>query len=102
MNTLVSTSSVDLEVRVDGLKTLQMYDVCVFAETAGSKGLYGYVHILQHVNTHTPVPELAEGGVTCSMHCGELNRDPCWLEADVCGECSEGYVGKRGHANTPC
>lgn len=64
--------------------------------------LFGGVHELRPVSTHAPVPELALKGVACTLDCRALNRDPCWLEANKCGECYDGFHGKAGHVNSPC
>lgn len=64
--------------------------------------LFGDVHELRAVFTHGTVPELASNQVACTLNCVELNRDPCWLEANKCGECVQGFVGKAGHVNSPC
>lgn len=69
---------------------------------AYSVSLLGAVHALREVSTHAPVPELASERVACTLDCRGLNRDPCWLKANKCGECSEGFVGKAGHVNSPC
>ncbi|CAN0537971.1 unnamed protein product, partial [Ectocarpus sp. 12 AP-2014] len=54
------------------------------------------------VSTHAPVPELASEKIACAVDCPGLNRDPCWLEANKCGECVDGFDGKAGHVNSPC
>ncbi|CAM9130121.1 unnamed protein product, partial [Laminaria digitata] len=94
--------AMELVFRVEGLEAAEAYDVCLFTETPGSNGLFGDVHELRGVSTHGAVPELASKQVACTLNCGELNRDPCWLEANKCGECADGFVGKAGHVNSPC
>lgn len=69
---------------------------------AGCARLFGDVHELRPVSTHAPVPELALEKIACSVDCPGLNRDPCWLEANKCGECVDGFDGKAGHVNSPC
>lgn len=64
--------------------------------------LFGEIHQLRGVSTHAPVPQLASEKVACTLDCVDLNRDPCWLEANKCGECFQGFVGKAGHVNSPC
>lgn len=64
--------------------------------------VYSDVYELQDVSTHVPVPELVSERVACTLDCRQLNRDTCWLEANRCGECLEGFIGKAGHANSLC
>lgn len=57
---------------------------------------------MRPIFTHAPVPELASEAVACTLDCKALNRDPCWLEENRCGECYDGFSGKAGHVNSPC
>ncbi|CAM9385228.1 unnamed protein product [Scytosiphon promiscuus] len=99
---LPEDDALEVEFRVDGLQAAQAYSVCLFTETPESNGLFGSVHELRSVSTHAPVPELASQQVACTVDCVGLNRDPCWLEANRCGECLDGFDGKAGHVNSPC
>ncbi|CAM9139051.1 unnamed protein product [Hapterophycus canaliculatus] len=94
--------TLEVEFRVEGLQAAQAYSICLFTETPESNGLFGSVHELRAVYTHAPVPELASERVTCTVDCPGLNRDPCWWEANRCGECLDGFDGKAGHVNNPC
>jgi len=44
--------------------------------------------------------------VDCSLlapeYCYTLNRYQCGNQANTCGECIDGYIGKIGYSNTPC
>ncbi|CAM9697124.1 unnamed protein product [Ectocarpus sp. 12 AP-2014] len=95
-------SGLEVSFRVEGLQAAQAYSVCLFTETRNSNGLFGDVHELRPVSTHAPVPELALEKIACAVDCPGLNRDPCWLEANKCGECVDGFDGKAGHVNSPC
>ncbi|CBJ34147.1 conserved unknown protein [Ectocarpus siliculosus] len=95
-------SGLEVAFRVEGLQAAQAYSVCLFTETPNSNGLFGDVHELRPVSTHAPVPELALEKIACAVDCPGLNRDACWLEANKCGECVDGFDGKAGHVNSPC
>ncbi|CAM9253016.1 unnamed protein product [Ectocarpus sp. 4 AP-2014] len=95
-------SGLEVSFRVEGLQAAQAYSVCLFTETPNSNGLFGDVHELRPVPTHAPVPELALEKIACAVDCPGLNRDPCWLEANKCGECVDGFDGKAGHVNSLC
>ncbi|CAM9283759.1 unnamed protein product [Ectocarpus fasciculatus] len=95
-------SGLEVAFRVEALLAAQAYSICLFTETPNSNGLFGDVHELRPVSTHAPVPELALEKIACAVDCPGLNRDPCWLEANKCGECVDGFDGKAGHVNSPC
>eukprot|EP01035_Chromulina_nebulosa_P019441 gene19441-25321_t len=44
--------------------------------------------------------------VDCSLlapdYCYSLNRYQCGNQANTCGECIDGFIGKLGYSNTPC
>ena len=45
---------------------------------------------------------LNSANCTLSPNCSTLNRAPCSLVAQTCGDCVPGYLGIAGPANTPC